>query len=132
MTEKVNHPVHYNRHPSGVEAIEIIEHMNFCLGNAFKYLFRYRLKGGHEDINKAIWYLERQLTNPEIPPSNVPKEIQAKIDLFLSSEKNKYLKPVYENIISYQFHGFHPKSIWESIELLHHLEDEAKAAANHE
>ena len=36
----VNHPVHYTNHPSGVEVIQITEHMNFCLGNAIKYLMR--------------------------------------------------------------------------------------------
>lgn len=32
--EKVNHPKHYNAHPSGVECIDIVEHMNFNRGNA--------------------------------------------------------------------------------------------------
>ena len=88
-------------------------HSNIC--------FRYRLKGGHEDINKAIWYLERQLTNPEIPPSNIPREIQIKIDLFLSSEKNKYLKPVYENIIAYQFHAFIQKAFGNQLNCCNYL-----------
>ncbi len=61
MSDNVNNPVHYNSHPSGVECIEITEHMNFCLGNAMKYIWRAALKGkGVEDLDKAIWYLTRE------------------------------------------------------------------------
>mgnify|MGYP000545164857 CR=1 FL=1 len=52
-SEKVNHPKHYNNHPSGVEAIDVIQYMNFCLGNAFKYVYRYKDKNGLEDLKKA-------------------------------------------------------------------------------
>ncbi|NDG32928.1 DUF3310 domain-containing protein, partial [bacterium] len=45
MTDTVNNPKHYTSHPSGVECIEITEHMNFCLGNAVKYIWRASLKG---------------------------------------------------------------------------------------
>src|SRR5581483_2936486 len=38
--DMVNHPPHYTSHPSGVECIQVTEHMNFCLGNAIKYLWR--------------------------------------------------------------------------------------------
>jgi hypothetical protein len=31
---------------------------DFCTLNAFKYLWRYRQKGGADDIGKAKWYLE--------------------------------------------------------------------------
>ena len=40
----VDHPKHYNNHPSGVEAIEIVQYMGFCLGNAFKYVYRFKDK----------------------------------------------------------------------------------------
>jgi hypothetical protein len=56
----INHPKHYNS--KKVECIEISEQMNFCLGNAFKYLYRYEDKGKPiEDLEKAIWYLKRGL-----------------------------------------------------------------------
>lgn len=54
-------PEHYRAHPSGIEAIQITEHMNFCLGNAMKYLWRADLKGGVEDLQKAKWYIEREI-----------------------------------------------------------------------
>jgi hypothetical protein len=57
----VNHPPHYTSHPSGVECIQITEHMSFTLGNAIKYIWRADLKNGTQDLEKAIWYLTREL-----------------------------------------------------------------------
>ncbi len=59
--DPVNHPKHDTAHASGVECIEITEHLNFCVGNAVKYLWRSDLKNGQEDLKKARWYLERQM-----------------------------------------------------------------------
>lgn len=61
MSDPVNHPAHYTRHPSGVECIAITEHMGFCLGNAIKYIWRADLKNGIEDLRKARWYIDREL-----------------------------------------------------------------------
>lgn len=59
--EAVNHPEHYN--PGVYEAINVIEHYNlgFHLGNSVKYILRAgkKHKNIKEDIEKAIWYLER-------------------------------------------------------------------------
>lgn len=62
MDDKVNHPKHYTAHPSGVECIEITEHMGFNLGNAIKYIWRADLKENTiEDLQKAKWYVEREI-----------------------------------------------------------------------
>lgn len=64
MTEHdaVNHPAHYTDHPSGIECIQITEHMGFCLGNAIKYIWRADLKhDAIEDLKKARWYLDREI-----------------------------------------------------------------------
>jgi hypothetical protein len=61
MNDMVNHPPHYNAHPSGVECIQITEHMGFCLGNAVKYIWRADMKGGIEDLQKAAWYIDREI-----------------------------------------------------------------------
>lgn len=64
--EAVNHPEHYNEHPSGVECIQVVEHMNFNLGNAVKYIWRASLKGKLiEDLKKARWYLDREIQRLE-------------------------------------------------------------------
>lgn len=60
--DPVNHPKHYTSHPSGVECIEICEHMGFNLGNANKYIWRADLKrNAIEDLEKAVWYLNREI-----------------------------------------------------------------------
>lgn len=55
---------HYKKHPSGIECIQITEHMGFCLGNAIKYIWRAGLKDDEiEDLEKAIWYIQREIDN---------------------------------------------------------------------
>ena len=57
----VTAPRHYRSHPSGVECIQVTEHMSFCLGNAVKYVWRADLKNGLEDLEKARWYIDREI-----------------------------------------------------------------------
>jgi hypothetical protein len=58
----VDHPTHYNTSPSGVECIDVVEHMTFNVGNAVKYLWRAGLKGDRiEDLKKARWYIDREI-----------------------------------------------------------------------
>ena len=65
--DNVNHPSRYIIHPSYVEAIQIAEHMGFCLGSAIKYIMRCDEKGDAvEDLKKAVWYLEREIAKREI------------------------------------------------------------------
>lgn len=61
--DKVDHPAHYNQHPSGIECIDVVEHMNFNLGNAVKYIWRAGLKSPDAltDLEKARWYIEREM-----------------------------------------------------------------------
>jgi hypothetical protein len=62
VMDVVNHPPHYTDHPSGIECIQITEHMNFCLGNAVKYIWRADLKDDAiEDLKKAVWYINREI-----------------------------------------------------------------------
>lgn len=62
--DPINHPKHYTSHPSGIECIDIVEHMNFNRGNAMKYLWRAGLKDDADtltDLKKARWYLDREI-----------------------------------------------------------------------
>lgn len=63
VPDLINHPPHYTAYP--VEVIELTEHLNFCRGNAVKYIARAGLKGGPEDeitdLEKARWYVDREL-----------------------------------------------------------------------
>ena len=65
MPDNVNHPKHYEGNTS-LECIDVMELVfgmdavtNFCLCNAFKYLWRHKHKNGKEDLEKARWYLNR-------------------------------------------------------------------------
>jgi len=66
MEDMVNKPRHYTKHPSGIECIEIVEHEDFLIGSAMKYLWRHRDKGKPiEDLRKAIFYIERKIKQLE-------------------------------------------------------------------
>lgn len=61
-SDSVNRPRHYTNHPSGIECIQITEHMSFNIGNAIKYLWRCDLKGKPlEDLKKARYYVDREI-----------------------------------------------------------------------
>ena len=67
--DAVDHPSHYTSHPSGVECITVVEHMNFCRGNAVKYIWRAGEKDDEiEDLKKARWYLDREIARLEKGP----------------------------------------------------------------
>lgn len=67
--DPVNAPQYYQSHPSGIECIQITEHMSFCLGNAVKYIWRADEKGNDlEDLRKARWYLDREIAKREARP----------------------------------------------------------------
>ena len=63
MSDNVNHPSHYT---GKFECIDVMVETqgaeatkNFCVCNALKYIYRHRRKNGLEDIQKAIWYLNK-------------------------------------------------------------------------
>ena len=63
MSDTVDHPSHYT-HPSGIECIQVVRHMNFNLGNAIKYIWRCGSKAGAneiEDLKKAAWYINDEI-----------------------------------------------------------------------
>lgn len=62
----VEHPQHYNQ--GNIECIQAMESafgvesvIDFCICNAFKYLWRSRLKNQSEDLEKAVWYINHAL-----------------------------------------------------------------------
>jgi Protein of unknwon function (DUF3310) len=62
MSDSVNNPPHYRA--GGIEAIDVIEafELGFCLGNVVKYVLRSDRKGAAiEDLEKAVWYLQREI-----------------------------------------------------------------------
>lgn len=68
--DPVNHPSHYTQGPKcecgrTIECIDITRHRSFNMGNALKYIWRADLKGGIEDIRKAVWYLADEIDRRE-------------------------------------------------------------------
>jgi hypothetical protein len=51
---------HYKTGRGGVQPVEFSERnrLPFCMANAIKYLYRYKLKGGITDLEKALHYCE--------------------------------------------------------------------------
>jgi len=71
QTDMVNNPPHYTQHPSGIECIQVTEHMSFNVGNAVKYLWRCDHKGNAlEDLKKARFYVQREIERREIAERN--------------------------------------------------------------
>ena len=59
MQDIINHPSHY-RDDSGIECIDVKEHMSATAGDCFKYLYRAGRKVDTiQDLQKARWYAER-------------------------------------------------------------------------
>lgn len=67
MSDPIHNPAHYTAYP--VQPIEISRHLGFCLGNVVKYMLRAPYKGGIEDCNKALKYLEWEKETPGQPIS---------------------------------------------------------------
>lgn len=81
--DNVNHPSHYVSHPSGVETINITREFEFALGNAWKYLMRFRYKGKpKEDLEKAVWYMNDYMCH---------RDLYAEFTVKLGNEKTENL-----------------------------------------
>lgn len=93
--DAVNRPSHYA--PGKIECIDAMIEvygvdatMDFCVCNAFKYVWRFKHKNGIEDIKKAIWYLNKYVelynTNETSDTENV-----------LTVEYSKYDNGIYNS-----------------------------------
>lgn len=79
--DNVNHPSHYETgkfecidvmlETQGVEAVK-----NFCICNAFKYIYRHNGKNGDEDIRKAKWYIDKYVELSDGTEQEATKEIE--------------------------------------------------------
>ncbi len=82
MADKINHPDHYGGKDNIYEAIKVIEawRLGFSLGNCIKYIARAgnkitphndsagraKLVAKLEDLQKAQWYLTREIENTQL------------------------------------------------------------------
>lgn len=71
LTDTINNPSHYTN--GKVEAIDAIEAATtglegieaVCTGNVLKYIWRWKMKNGIEDLKKARWYVDRLIAKVE-------------------------------------------------------------------
>lgn len=76
MADIVNHPPHYTA--GGIECIDALEAATIelhgieavCTANAIKYLWRWKMKNGTEDLKKAIWYINRIIERAGAAPKS--------------------------------------------------------------
>lgn len=75
MSDKINHPAHYNNSKAHckcgrrIECIDVTRHLDFSAGNAIKYIWRYKDKNGLEDLKKAKWYVDDLIKQLESKPN---------------------------------------------------------------
>ena len=75
MTDNVNNPKHYKF--DGVEVIQLTEQLPFNRGNVIKYVARAGRKESKnelEDLKKARWYLDREITRLSLRNVNLRQE----------------------------------------------------------
>lgn len=90
--DNVNNPNHYTQ--AGIECIDAITAAvsgksgieAVCVANVIKYLWRYELKNGLEDVKKAQWYLNRLVSELGNKPSTVETECDHTYGLYLNGE----------------------------------------------
>lgn len=83
MSDMVNHPSHFNT--GRIEVIDFIEdnHFNFSLGNVVKYICRAGKKDPEktiEDLQKAEWYLHREIQRLEAQKQRDAREAELKAE----------------------------------------------------
>lgn len=76
MVDNINHPKHYE---GNIECIDAMQEalgkegvIYFCMGNAFKYIWRCRKKHETplEDLKKARWYVDKAIALMETNDTN--------------------------------------------------------------
>jgi hypothetical protein len=98
--EHITKVKHYNKHESGVECIEVIEHLSFNLGTAFKYVMRRDYKNNSvQDLNKALYYLKRIRTTEFLKQHfNL---VHANITKIINAETVPEAKKFYGYVLNY-------------------------------
>jgi len=87
MADNINHPPRYTQYPPGYEPIQVIEAwgLGFCLGTVLKYIARkgdeFKPHNQVEDLEKAQWYLAREIARLKEKTKEPDTEIPIKYKL---------------------------------------------------
>lgn len=90
MKDKIN-PSHYQR--DGMECIDAIKAAvqnlsgaeAYETGSAIKYLWRWKEKGGKDDLNKAIWFIQDMIA--EIEDEELQADLMAEASMLEIARK---------------------------------------------
>jgi hypothetical protein len=123
--DKVNNPKHYTTHPSGIDCIQVVEHYDFCSGNAIKYVWRYNEKNNPvEDLKKGIWYVKRRIDMykkeiwPEFPKSTKQPEIQKLCKKYYESESDELIKEAVKLLMLHKYSRSSVEDLKKAIEYI--------------
>jgi hypothetical protein len=113
---EVDHPVHYNTHPSGVECIDIVRHMGFNLGNVVKYLWRDGIKDTEveiQDLEKALWYLQDEINQrTDAKAMALAQKLEGQIGAYFDPLRSSTFVDATHTMITNSDQGPHPHVTW--------------------
>ena len=94
MHDPIHKPKHYNQ--GAVQAIEAIKSSmsadsfhGYLKGNIMKYMWRYELKKGLQDLLKAQWYLHRLIQEVDSLKLSTLEDIIAEEEIVEQIEKSR-------------------------------------------
>ena len=98
----IEHPRHYNSHPSGVECIDVNEYMTANMAAAFKYLMRWEHKGlKAENLKKAAFYMRREVNRKSAVVLRIPFEAYEKAEKIIFHETDPIIKSAMKAIVEW-------------------------------
>lgn len=126
----VDHPIHYNSHKSGVEAIDVIEFLTGNMFNTVKYIWRANHKGKPvEDIEKALWYAKRELVRVVTELATVPQHVYELADRYVTHEEDKLRASiVYVAVDAHRDLSTYKENVRRTVELLDELLERTKTS----
>jgi len=134
MADAIN-PSHYRSHESGIEVINLTECFNFTLGNAIKYVLRHKGKNGREDLEKACWYIEREVELDQINkgfidvdlPEELNRQLHFALNKFIEAEQDPLVKKFLQVVDGICFGTLYPSDLLPPVKALIRKYDDQQA-----
>lgn len=105
-TGMINHPLHY-KDASGIECIEVTQHMGFCEGSSFHYVYQAGSNASLiEDLKTAAWYAERSWKRNRCRNTRVHWLVQRKGEAIADSRDEQgqtFIAEVMRNIVNNRY-----------------------------
>jgi len=101
MDKEINKAPHYNEHPSGIECIDVVRHMNFNCGSIIKYIWRNGKKTNEDaikDLKKAQFYINDEIKRLENLETKIPTKYERFINQLPDFNIDRPVKGVKVNV----------------------------------